>query len=109
MFARDGNVILVVVPELRHFAHGSFVVSPEDFRGAPRPAFIHSQFAKSVHAEIERAAESLPINVVNSAPENFVGMLSAGGASQNFQAREFLLNSLDDLERLGFVIDRENK
>jgi hypothetical protein len=36
-------------------------------------------------------------------------MLAAGGASQNLQAREFLLNRLDDLERFGFVVDRENK
>ena len=36
-------------------------------------------------------------------------MLAARRARQNFQAGEFLLHRVNDLERLGFVVDREHE
>ena len=109
MLPRDRNVGVILVLQPRHIADGCLVMFAEYFRDPTRPPLVEAKLAKGIDAEIERTAQCLPVDLVHAEPDYLVSMLAARGSRQYLQPRKFALHRLDDFERLGFVVDREDK
>ena len=81
----------------------------EDFRHSPRTLLIHAQLPQRVDTKIEGAAEGFAIDLVYPKTNYFVGMLSARGPSENLEVWKLVLDHFDNLERLRFVVDRQDE
>src|SRR6476620_11707487 len=82
--------------QLRHLADRSVLVFAKELRGALGAVLGLAKRDQRIHTQINRAFESLAVNVLHAAAQQLVSMLPAGGAREDSQLRKMFTDEIDD-------------
>jgi len=91
--ARERDVGCVVVLNLRHFTHGSFVMLTKDLRRPSRTFPFKAKHTERVHTQIDCAPERLAIDIGHAFAQQLVGVLATRSTREDAKRRTLALRA----------------